>query len=259
MTILITGASRGIGRALAIEYARQPDVALALLARDAQRLADVARACRDAGAHVTLHPADASSAEAYERALADAWDAHGGLDVVVLNAGVGAPEWIADRSDGHRTIDSIVATLDVNYLALVRAFDVFVPRMIERGRGCIAGVTSMADVRGFPGAAGYCASKAAATSVLESARVELRSHGIHVITIRPGFVRTDMTARNEFPMPFMMDVDRAARIMRRGIARGRSHIAFPWQMRCITGALRFVPAFMFAVLAGRSRRPRTRF
>lgn len=254
MTVLITGASRGIGRALALAYAQEKDVALALLARDAERLADVARLCAAAGARVTTHVADLRNAEASDHALVEAWDAHDGIDTAILNAGVGAPEWIADRSDGHRTIDSITHTLEVNYLALVRAFDVFVPRMLARGGGCIAGISSMADVRGFPGAAGYCASKAAATSFLESARVELRRHGIHIVTVRPGFVRTDLAMKNEFPMPFMIEAEKAARIIRRGIARGRSHIAFPRRVHMLTAALRMVPDGIFATLAGRARR-----
>lgn len=253
MTVLITGASRGIGRALALAYAQEKDVALALLARDAARLADVARLCTKAGARLTTHLADLSHAEASDRTLVEAWDAHGGIDTVILNAGVGAPEWIADRRDGHRTIDSVTRTLEVNYLALVRAFDVFVPRMLARGGGCIAGISSMAEVRGFPGSAGYCASKAAATSFLESARVELRRHGIHVVTVRPGFVRTDMTAKNEFPMPFMIEAERAARIIRRGIARRRSLIAFPCRVHMLTAMLRMVPDGIFAALAGRAR------
>lgn len=253
MTVLITGASRGIGRALALEYAQEKDAALALLARDAARLDDVALLCADAGARVTTHVADLRDAEASDRALIEAWDAHGGIDTVILNAGVGAPEWIADRSDGHRTIDSVAYTLEVNYLALVRAFDVFVPRMLAQGGGCIVGISSMAEVRGFPGAAGYCASKAAATSFLESARVELRRHGIRVVTVRPGFVRTELALKNEFPMPFMREPEQAARIIRRGVARGRSHIAFPWQVRVLTAVLRMVPDGIFAALADRAR------
>lgn len=254
MTVLITGASRGIGRALALEYAREKDAALALLARDAARLDDVARLCRAAGARVTTHVADLRNAEASDSALVEAWDAHGGIDTVILNAGVGAPEWIADRSDGHRTIDSVTYTLEVNYLALVRAFDVFVPRMLAQGGGCIVGISSMAEVRGFPGAAGYCASKAAATSFLESARVELRRHGIRVVTVRPGFVRTELALKNEFPMPFMLEPEQAAHIILRGVGRGCSHIAFPWQVRALTAALRMVPDGVFAALASRARR-----
>jgi short-subunit dehydrogenase len=121
----------------------------------------------------------------------------------------------------------------------------------------LAGIASVAGFRGMPGAAAYGASKAAAISYLESLRVELHGTGVKVSTICPGFIRTPMTAKNPFPMPFIIDADDAVRRMARAIDAGESYAVIPWQMAIVGRLLKLLPNPVFdRLLAGRKRKPR---
>jgi short-subunit dehydrogenase len=129
--------------------------------------------------------------------------------------------------------------------------------MRARGRGSLVGIASVAGFRGLPGATAYSASKAAAIRYLEGLRVELRGSGVRVVTLCPGFIATAMTAKNPYPMPFILDVDDAARRFIRAIESGKSYAVIPWQMAIFGRILAMLPNFVYdPLLAGRARKPR---
>ena len=246
--ILILGASRGIGRALAIEYAAR-GCALALAARDVDALRELTRELGKLGGKIVYHRCDVTDRAQVHATVEHAKKALGRIDLAILNAGVGEPGWV-DGMDAGR----VETVFGVNTLGIVYALEALVPVMKKQGGGVIAGVSSLADARGYPGSAAYCASKAAASTFLESARIELRGSGIRVVTVRPGFVRTDMTAKNEFHMPFLLEPAKAARIIRRRIAMGLSIVQFPWPVVFATRVARIAPNFLFDRLLRVARR-----
>jgi short-subunit dehydrogenase len=220
-SIVITGASSGIGAALARLYAA-PGVQLALSGRDSERLAQVASACRVAGAQTEWMAVDVA-----DRAAMECWlltvDAGHPIDLLIANAGISA-----GTAGGSESADQTREIFAVNLDGVLNTVLPLLPAMQQRGRGQIALMSSLAGFRGFPGAPSYSASKAAVRIWGEALNGDLKSFGIDVSVICPGFVRSRITARNAFPMPLLMDTERAARIIRRGLARRRARIAFPW-------------------------------
>jgi short-subunit dehydrogenase len=232
-SIVITGGSSGLGAALAREYSR-PGVSIALTGRDAARLAAVAAECSAAGAKVrtaVLDVVDAGKLDAWLREV----DAATPVDLLIANAGV------SGGTGGGGEGDAQVRTLfAVNLDGVVNSVLPLLPSMRSRGRGQVALMSSLAGFRGFPSAPAYCASKAAVRVWGEGLRGVLVNDGIEVTVICPGFVRTPMTAVNPFPMPFLMDAARAARIVRKGLEAGKGRIAFPLPT--------FIAAWLLSVL-----------
>jgi short-subunit dehydrogenase len=229
LSILITGASSGIGEALALHYAR-PGATLALTGRDAARTDAVAAACRAKGAEAAGEIVDAGDADA-TAAFVARMHARRPLDLVVANAGISAGTGGAgEPPEQARRILAVNVGGVINTLAPAIACLRAKPRTGRAPRGQIAIMASLASFRGFPGAPAYCASKAAVRLWGEGMRGVLHDDGIEVSVICPGYVRSRMTARNTFRMPLLMDADRAARIVARGLARNRSRIAFPWRL-----------------------------
>lgn len=222
-SILITGASSGIGAALAVEYAAAGG-RLALCGRDAGRLENVADICRNRGAGVEARVVDVADAEALAGWIAAVDDA-APLDLVIANAGIsGGRQGAGSGDDATRQI------LRINVDGTVNTVLPALARMRARGVGQIALMSSLAGFRGFSGAPAYSASKAAVRSWGEALRGRYARDGIAVNVICPGFVESRITAGNPFPMPFLMTAEKAARIIRRGLARNRGRIAFPWPM-----------------------------
>ena len=233
-SILITGASSGIGAALARLYAAK-GVALALGGRDAGRLAKVAADCRSSGAEVSETIVDVTDRLAMEGWVAEA-DGHRPIDLVIANAGVSA-----GTADGEETTEQLRAVFAVN---VDGAFNTVLPLLLamrQRRRGQIALMSSLASFRGFPGAPAYSASKAALRVWGEGLRGALHRTGITVSVICPGFVASPMTSGNPFPMPMLMPAERAARIIRRGLAKDRARIAFPLPMYAAAWLLGALP------------------
>lgn len=221
--VLITGASSGIGAALAREYAA-PGRTLALAGRNAARLAAVAAGCRERGAvvqHAAIDVTDRTALAEWLRAT----DAATPVDLAIANAGISG-----GTSGGGESEAQARAIFAVNLDGVLNTLLPLVEPMRRRRRGQLAVMSSLAAFRGFPGAPAYAASKAAVRVWGEAMRGALAPDGIEVSVICPGFVRSPMTAVNRFPMPFLMDADRAARIVRRGLERNRSRIAFPLPM-----------------------------
>lgn len=223
--VLISGASSGIGAALAVRYA-QPGCHLALGGRDAVRLDTVAEHCRTLGATVETARVDVT-----ERTATEAWVCAADADLVIANAGISAGTGGTGESDAQ--VRRIFA---VNVDGLFNTVHPAIAAMRARNpvpggrRGQIAIMASLAGFRGFPGAPAYCASKAAVKVYGEALRPDLAALGIGVSMICPGYVRSAMTAANDFPMPFLMGADKAAAIIRRGLAHNRARIAFPFPM-----------------------------
>ncbi|WPZ33652.1 SDR family NAD(P)-dependent oxidoreductase [Thalassobaculum sp. OXR-137] len=235
-TILITGASSGLGAAVAEAYAAA-GIRLYLSGRNADRLAAVAERVRDLGAAcetAVLDVCDAAAVKAWVEACDDAAP----LDLVVANAGISAGT--AGR-DGAEPAEQVRAVFATNVDGVLNTILPAIGRMEARGHGQVALVASLAGYRGIPGAPSYCASKAAVKVLGEGLRGSLHGKGIRVSVICPGYVRTPMTAVNDFPMPFMMEADQAARIIRRGLARDRGRIAFPWPMAAAVWLLQTLP------------------
>jgi len=236
MRVVITGASSGLGRALAVELARRfPGIRMMFVARRADRLAELAAALPDAACDcVALDVADSS---ALRSACCDFASRHGAPDIVIANAGISAGT-VTGTGDDRAVFRRIV---DVNLLAMVETFDAFIAPMRSAGGGVLVGIGSVAGIRGLPGAEAYSASKAAVHSYLESLRVGLRGSGIAVVTVAPGYIRTEMTAHNQYPMPFLLPADEFARRAVDAILARRSYVVIPWQMGWVARLLRLLP------------------
>ena len=220
-SIVITGASSGIGEALALDYAAS-GVALALTGRDAQRLESVAQSCRAKGATVIAAPIDVVDREAFAAWLIAFDDAHP-VDLILANAGISIDKDNSSLDD----FAVIRKTLDVNVGGVLNTVEPLLSRLIARKNGQIAIVSSLASFIGLPYSASYNASKAAVRVWGESIRYVLKKDGIGVSVICPGFVTTRITANAPFPMPFLMTSAKASAIIRAGLARNKPRIAFP--------------------------------
>jgi short-subunit dehydrogenase len=237
MKVVITGASSGIGEALARLYASQ-GATLALIARRAanlERLRD-SLPVPQTGAHC-VYAIDVTSCDAVRAAALDFMAREGTPDVVIANAGISGGTLTEQASD----IGAFERIIQTNLLATVYTFQPFIAPMRELSRARLVGIASVAGIRGLPGSEAYSASKAAVISYCESLRVELRASSIRVVTIAPGFIATPMTARNPYRMPFLMPVERFALAAVAAIERGSSYVVFPWQMRWIARLLRSLP------------------
>jgi short-subunit dehydrogenase len=244
--VFITGASSGLGAALAAHYARE-GATLGLVARRADALRAVAAGLPSPTA---IYPADVADRGALGAAAADFVARHGVPDIVIANAGVSVGTLGAEDED----LPVLERVLAVNVLGLAATLTPFAGPMRRRGSGILAGVASVAGFRGLGGAGAYSASKAAAITWLESLRVELHGSGVAVVTVCPGFVDTPMTRVNRYAMPFLLPADEAARRIARAIDRRRSLAVVPWQMAILGGCMRRVPNWLYDALA--ARRPR---
>jgi short-subunit dehydrogenase len=218
--VLITGATSGIGAALARAYA-SPGVRLALFGRDERRARALAEQCRAKGALVACILVDVTDAEAMTEAVTLVDDAHP-VDLVIANAGVSGT-----RLGGGQGVARLFA---INVMGVVHTVEPLISRLVARGRGQIALMSSLASFVARPGTEGYCASKAAVRVWGEGLGARLRPRGISVSVICPGFVDTPLTRLNPFPMPFLMQVEPAAALIKARLAQGRARIAFPAPM-----------------------------
>jgi short-subunit dehydrogenase len=240
--VWVVGASSGIGAALAEELDAR-GATVAVTARRKDRLDALA------GGRMAVVPGDVTDRDAMDAAAEEVRRAVGEPDVVVLNAGfweqTDATAWDRDLFARH---------VEVNLLGMNNALGAVLPTMVARGHGHVVGVASVAGYRGLPGAEAYGATKAAQVNLLEALRVGLRPRGIAVTTVCPGFVRTELTAKNDFPMPFMVEPEDAARAICDGIERGRQEIVFPLPMAVLMKAARLVPVRVWTTALGRPGR-----
>ena len=252
--VFITGASSGIGQALAWRY-QQAGWRLALVARRADEIAQWARDQGIAAERLGVYRADVADTDSIVAAGRECIAAQGVPDVVIANAGISIGVDTAMRED----LDVIARSYATNNVGMAATFHPFIEAMVQRRSGTLVGIASVAGIRGLPGHAAYCSSKAAVISYCESLRGELRPHGVRVVTIAPGYVDTPLTRGNRYGMPFLMKAEDFADAAFRTIASGRSYRVIPWQMGMVAKLLRVLPDPLFdRVLAGRPRKQRHR-
>ena len=250
--VFITGASSGIGQALAHRY-HQAGFRLALVARRTSEVKTWASAQGISPNSYEIYSADVSMTDSIVAAGRDCIARQGLPDVVIANAGISVGMDTAVLSD----IDVMARTFATNNIGMAATFQPFVDAMVQRGSGTLVGIGSVAGIRGLPGHGAYCASKAAVISYCESLRGELRPHGVRVVTVSPGYIDTPLTQQNRYSMPFLMQpadfADRAFRTIQAGV----SYRVIPWQMGVVAKLLRMLPNPLFdKVLAGRPRKRR---
>ncbi len=244
--ILVTGASSGIGYSLVKKLAAEK-CNLALAARREEILDELAGQLKNTGSKIIAFPCDVTIKEEVKRTIDEIVNQFGSIDLAILNSGVSTRSPI-----NFYNSDDAKKIFDVNVIGLVNCLEALLPYYIKNRKGIIAGVSSLADGRGFPKSGFYCASKAAASLILESVRIELAEHNVKVITVKPGFVKTPMTGKNDFKMPFLMDVEKAAQIIMDGIKKEKRIIQFP--LPTVLGAkiLKMLPDSIFDLIAKRT-------
>lgn len=248
-SLVITGASSGLGLALARHYLER-GATVAAIARRSELLQALAAEFPD---QVFCYALDVCDSLALQHAASD-FTGHAGVpDVVIANAGVS----VGTLTEHAEDIDAFQQVMDINVLGMVKTFQPFVAAMRTAQAGTLVGIASVAGFRGLPGASAYSASKAAAISYLESLRVELHGSGVKVVTICPGYIKTPMTDVNPYPMPFILDADEAAKRMARAIARQAPLTVIPWQMGLVARILKWLPCWLYDGLFARApRKPR---
>lgn len=237
--MVLTGASSGLGAAMAVRFARD-GAKLGLIARRAQQLEAVADRVREAGGEALACPADVRDADAIAAAVAAAEDAFGPTQICIANAGVGGPFPMDTFDAAH-----FARQMRINVEGAGNLFAATVPGMLQRKAGHVVGVSSLAAWRGLPGAGPYSASKAALSVMLESMRLDLKPHGVAVTTIHPGFVRTPLTDDNPFPMPFLLEPEQAAEIMVRRLRKRPRQINYPLPIVAAMRLAHWLPAPLF--------------
>ncbi|EPX59701.1 3-oxoacyl-[acyl-carrier protein] reductase [Cystobacter fuscus DSM 2262] len=244
-TALVTGASSGLGRGLALWLGKR-GVKVYAAARRLPRLETLAQEGKALGATIEPVELDVSQADATLARVRELDEACGGLDLVVANAGVGFPTNALDFpwEDAKRIID-------VNVTGAAATLSAVLPRMVERDRGHLVGISSLASCRGLPQNAAYSASKAFLDTFLESLRVDLHGTRVRVTCIRPGFVKTEITAAIQHYMPFLLEADPAVEYMGQAILRGDDVYGFPWPMARAVGMARWVPNALFDAVASK--------
>ena len=250
--VFITGASSGIGQALATRYAAA-GWRLALVARRTAEMQAWARGLGLGDQRVGVYGADVAVSDSIVQAGRDCIARQGLPDVVIASAGVSIGMETAERQD----LDVMADTFALNNVGMAATFHPFVEAMVRRGSGAMVGIGSVNGIRGMPGHGAYCASKAAVVSYCESLRVELRASGVKVVTICPGYVDTPLTSGNRYSMPFLMSPNEFADRSFAAIEAGKSYRVIPWQMGVVARFLRILPNALFDHLfTGRPRKRR---
>ncbi len=244
-TALVTGASSGLGRGLALWLAKR-GLRVFASGRRLPQLQALAAEAQAAGATVEPVVQDVTQADATMKRIRELDGECGGLDLVVANAGVGSV-----THGKHLHWEKVRGIIDTNVTGAAATLSAVLPQMVERRRGHLVGISSLAAYRGLVGHGAYCASKAFLTTFMESLRVDLGGTGVRVTCVSPGFVKSEMTAKNEFPMPFLMETDAAVELMGRGILRGDTELAFPWQLALPWRLVKVLPTPLFDAAARR--------
>lgn len=251
--VFITGASSGIGQALAWRF-YQAGYSLALVARRTDETNAWALGKGLDAARYRVYGADVSVMDSIIAAGQQCIAGQGVPDVVIANAGISVGVDSSCRAD----LDDMARTFATNNLGLAATFHPFIAAMTSRRSGTLVGIGSVAGIRGLPGHGAYCASKSAVIAYCESLRGELRSEGVRVVTICPGYIDTPLTRQNRYSMPFLMQVDDFADQAFRSITRGDSYRVIPWQMGMVAKLLRLLPNWLYdKALAGRPRKKRS--
>lgn len=252
--VLVTGATSGLGRELALQLAGE-GCRLALTGRRADRLQELERAAKDAGARdvlpLTGDVADPAAVKGHYAGIAERF---GGLDWAILNAGVSKS---GDAKEGFAA-DDYRFVYGVNVFGVANWIEAVLPGMLQERSGTIVGMASIAGYRGLPRSGPYSSSKAAVIAMMESLRVDLRGTGVKVVTVCPGFVRTEMTSKwKDEDMPFLMEPPEAAATVIRGVKAGRRMVDFPFPFSTLVKyVVRNLPGCVYDRVASRGTRRR---
>ena len=244
-TILITGASRGLGKALALKLAKT-DVRLILWARSEEALDEVAALCTSRGASVEMLAIDLVDTSAVEQAIQSA----GGIDVIYINAGLfDGPRY----PNAMEELESELATIDVNLRSAIALVNTAVRPMRIRGSGHIVFISSLAATFPLADAAAYSASKAGLSAYAESLRQKLGPDGIKITDVQPGHISTDMASGHDGPLPMIVSADKAAQLIIAKVEAGKSQVSFPWPLNWGTWISQFLPAWARSFIAQTQR------
>lgn len=242
--VFLTGASSGIGEALAVEMAKRGAI-LGLLARREELLKNLASKCEKSGAIARIFPCDITDERAVREAADDLRKEFGRIDILIANAGIGGNAKHAKDlvpQDFRRVIDT-------NLNGSVNSVAAVLPQMLDRGEGQIVAVSSLAGFRGLPKSASYCASKAGMTAFFESVRLDVQERGVAVTIIQPGFIKTPLTSGRKNKMPFLMELDDSVPLFLKAIEKKKKFAAFPWQLAAFVRAGRIFPAWLYDKIA----------
>lgn len=245
-TVMITGASSGIGRGLALAIAAR-GARVGLLARRQNLLDDLVDEIQAGGGKAFAVAADVCDPEAMKLATERVREELGPIDILVANAGIGTSSHISQLDPGH-----VANVITINVLGAANSVAAVVPQMVERGKGQLVAISSLAAYRGLAKSAAYCASKAAVSSYFESVRIDLRHTGVDVTIIHPGFIKTPLTEGRGAKMPYLMELDDAIPKILSAIEKRKKSIAFPWQLATVVRATMFMPTFMYDWIAERN-------
>ena len=245
-TVMITGASSGIGKGLAQALGSR-GARLGLLARRQNLLDEIVNEMRLRGGKAFAVSADVRDADEM-KAAADRIRAQlGPIDILIANAGIGTSNHISQLDPVHAA-----NVISINMLGAANSLAAVVPQMVERGKGQLVAISSLAAYRGLAKSAAYCASKAAMSAYFESVRIDLRGTGVGVTIIHPGFIKTPLTAGRDAKMPYLMELDEAIPKIVSAIEKGKKSVAFPWQLATVVRAGMLMPTFMYDWIAARN-------
>jgi len=245
-TVMVTGASSGIGRGLALELSRR-GAKLGLIARRAEKLAELVWEIEATNGKAIALPADVMDVNSLAAAATQLRSTFGPIDVLIANAGVGATVDAAELKGS-----TVAGVINVNVLGAANSVEAVVPEMVQRGSGQLVVISSLAAYRGLPKSAAYCASKAAVSAFFESLRLDLKPRGIDVTIIHPGFIKTPLTAGRHAQMPFLMELEDAVQKIISAIEKRKKSYAFPWQLASIVRAGMLMPNFMYDWISRRN-------
>ena len=244
--VMITGASSGIGRGIALEIARR-GASVCLLARREELLTELVAEIKTHNTKAVAETADVRDAPAV-RAAADRFRKElGPIDVLIANAGIGTSDHAIELQPEHAK-----DVININVLGAVNSVSAVAPEMVQRGQGRLVAISSLAAYRGLPKSAAYCASKAALSAYFESVRLDLRNTGVEVTIIHPGFIRTAITAGRKAKLPYLMDLDVGVKKIVSAIEKGKKIYSFPWQLASIVRAGLIMPVAMYDWIAARN-------
>jgi NAD(P)-dependent dehydrogenase (short-subunit alcohol dehydrogenase family) len=246
--IFLTGASSGIGEALALDLAKR-GAALGILARRSDLLARVKSECERLGGKALPLVCDITDSSGVRAAAENLRNEFGHINILIANAGIGG------NDEKTRSLNPIAVkrVIDTNLIGAVNAVHVVLPEMLERGSGHLVGISSLAGSRGLLRSAAYSASKAGLNAYFESVRLDVQDKGVAVTIIQPGFIKTPLTAGRASRMPFIMELGDAIPLIIKAIEKKKKFAAFPWQLSTIVRAGTFMPAWMYDFIASRAR------
>lgn len=247
-TVFLTGASSGIGEALAIALAKKGAI-LGLVARRKELLDKLSKKCEKVGGTARVFACDVTNEDAVLAAAEDFVHEFEHIDILIANAGIGGNN-AETRSLQPLAVKKVI---EINLLGAVNAVHAVLPGMLRRGSGHLVAISSLAGFRGLPKSAAYSASKAGMTAFFESVRLDVKHQGVDVTIIQPGFIRTPLTSGREAKMPYLMDLEDAVPMFIRAIERKKRFAAFPWQLAAIVRAGKFMPSWLYDRVAGRAR------